>query len=190
MVSLLRQALGLLAVLIFLTGLVYPIAVTGISQMIFPAQANGSLIVKEGRTVGSALVGQFFDAPGYFWGRPSATPGWAYNASASSGSNLGQANPILHESVNFRLTLLRTSNPDQDLPVPIDLVTASASGLDPHISLEAATYQVRRVARERHLDEARLYALIETHLEKRTFGLLGEPRVNVLQLNLALDDLQ
>lgn len=134
MVNLLRQSLGLLTIFILLTGLVYPFAVTGISQMIFPAQANGSLIVKDGRAIGSALIGQPFDAPGYFWGRTSATPGWAYNASASSGSNLGQANSILHERVNFRLNLLRTNNPGLDLPVPIDLVTASGSGLDSHIS--------------------------------------------------------
>jgi potassium-transporting ATPase KdpC subunit len=190
MVDLLRQALGLLTVLILLTGLVYPLAVTGISQTVFPSQASGSLIVKEGRTVGSALIGQPFDAPGYFWGRPSATPGWAYNAAASSGSNLGQANPILHQRVKFHLNLLRTNNPDSDLPVPIDLVTASGSGLDPHISPEAAVFQVRRIARERHLEEARLMALIESKIEGRTFGLMGEPRVNVLQLNLVLDDLQ
>lgn len=190
MVDLLRPSLGLLAVFIILTGLVYPIAVTGIGQTVFPKQANGSLIVKEGRTVGSALIGQPFDGPGYFWGRPSATPGWAYNAEASSGSNLGQANPVLHERVRFQLNLLRTNNPGLDLSVPIDLVTASGSGLDPHISPEAAAFQVRRVARERHLEEARLRSLIESQTEERTFGLLGEPRVNVLQLNLALDDVQ
>lgn len=190
MVSLLRQSLGLLTVFILLTGLVYPIAVTGVSQTIFPSQANGSLIVKNGRTVGSTLIGQPFDAPGYFWGRPSATPGWGYNAAASSGSNLGQANPLLHERVNVHLNLLRSSNPDLDLAVPIDLVTASASGLDPHISPEAAAYQVRRIARERRLEETRLMALLESKIEGRTFGFLGEPRVNVLQLNLALDDLQ
>lgn len=190
MVELLRQSLGLLAVFILLTGLVYPIAVTGISQTVFPSQANGSLIVKEGRTVGSTLIGQPFDAPGYFWGRPSATPEWAYNAAASSGSNLGQANPILRERVNLRLNRLRTNNSALGLPVPIDLVTASGSGLDPHISPEAAAFQVHRVARERRLEKARLMALIESNIEGRTFGLLGEPRVNVLQLNLALDDVQ
>lgn len=190
MVSLLRQSLGILTVFVLLTGLVYPLAVASIGQTVFPVQANGSLIVKNGRTVGSVLIGQPFDAPGYFWGRLSATPGWPYNAAASSRSNLGQANPILRERVSRSLTLLRTSNPDQDLPVSIDLVTASGSGLDPHISPEAAAFQARRVARERHLEEARLRALIESQTEERTFGLLSEPRVNVLQLNLALDDVQ
>lgn len=190
MVDLLRPSLGLLVVFILLTGLVYPIAVTGVSQTMFPSQANGSLIVKDGRAIGSSLIGQPFDAPGYFWGRPSATPGWAYNAAASSGSNLGRANSLLHERVNFRLNVLRTSNPGLDLPVPIDLVTASSSGLDPHISPAAAVFQIRRIARERRLEEARLMALLESKIEGRTFGLLGEPRVNVLQLNLALDEVQ
>src|SRR5438093_2499450 len=182
-----RPALVLLAVLTVLTGVVYPLVVTGIAQTIFPRQANGSLIVKDGKPVGSSLIGQPFDDPGYFWSRPSATSPFAYNAGASSGSNLSPTNPALLKAVQERVDALRAADPGNTAPVPVDLVTASGSGLDPHISPAAALYQVDRVARARKVDEGAVRRLVEAHIEGRWLGVLGEPRVNVLELNLALD---
>lgn len=185
-----RPALTMLLLLTVLTGLVYPLAVTGLAQLLFPDQANGSLIVREGRVIGSRLIGQFFDKPEYFWSRPSATAPFPYNAAASGGSNLGPTNPVLIEAVNARVAALRAADPGNDLPIPVDLVTASGSGLDPHISPAAAQYQAKRVARARSLDESTVQTLVAQHTEGRQFGLLGERRVNVLQLNLALDALR
>jgi K+-transporting ATPase ATPase C chain len=184
-----RPALTMLLLLTVLTGLVYPLAVTGLAQLLFPDQANGSLIVREGRVIGSRLIGQYFDKPEYFWSRPSATAPFPYNAAASGGSNLGPTNPVLIEAVNARVAALRAADPGNDLPIPVDLVTASGSGLDPHISPAAAQYQAKRVARARSLDESTVQTLVAQHTEGRQFGLLGERRVNVLQLNLALDAL-
>jgi potassium-transporting ATPase KdpC subunit len=183
----LRPALVLLIAFSVLTGIVYPAVVTGVAQLVFPQQANGSLIVKDGKVVGSSLIGQPFDDPKYFWGRPSATSPFPYNAAASSGSNQGPTNPALHEAVKSRVEALRAADPDNKAPVPVDLVTASGSGLDPHISPAAALYQVGRVAKARKMDEAAVRRLIEQHTEGRQWGFLGEPRVNVLALNLALD---
>ncbi|MDF0665223.1 MAG: potassium-transporting ATPase subunit KdpC [Nitrospira sp.] len=184
-----RPALTMVLLLTVLTGLIYPLTVTGIAQVFFPDQANGSLIVREGKVIGSKLIGQHFDKPGYFWGRPSATAPFPYNAAASGGSNLGPSNPVLIDAVKTRVTTLRAADPGNDLPIPVDLVTASGSGLDPHISPAAALYQAKRVARVRGLDENSVLALVSTHTEGRQFGLLGESRVNVLMLNLALDAL-
>lgn len=186
----LRPALTMLVLLTVLTGLIYPLAVTGLAQVFFSDQANGSLIVREGKAVGSKLIGQYFDKPEYFWGRPSATAPFPYNAAASGGSNLGPTNPALIEAVKARVAALRAADPDNNLPVPVDLVTASGSGLDPHISPAAALYQAKRVARARGLDETIVQTLIDAHTEERQFKLLGERRVNVLQLNLALDALR
>lgn len=185
-----RSALTMLLLLTVLTGLVYPLAVTGLAQVFFPHQANGSLIMREGKVIGSTLIGQYFDKPEYFWGRPSATSPFPYNAAASSGSNLGPTNPVLIDAVKARVAALRAADPGNDAPVPVDLVTASGSGLDPHISPAAALYQARRVARVRGLDEAIVQTLVAEHVEERQFKLLGEQRVNVLQLNLALDTLR
>lgn len=183
----LRPVLILLAIFTISTGLLYPLAVTGLAQALFPHQANGSLIMAEGRPLGSGLIGQPFDDPRYFWGRPSMTAGIAYNASASGGSNLGPANPSLAEAVAARLAALAAADPTNAQPVPVDLVTASGSGLDPHISPTAALYQAPRVARARGLDESAVRQMVLAHVEGRQLGLLGEPRVNVLKLNLALD---
>lgn len=185
----LRPALTMLIALTVLTGLIYPLAVTGLAQLFFPDQTNGSLIVQEGKVVGSKLIGQYFDKPEYFWSRPSATAPFPYNAAASGGSNLGPTNPVLLEAVKARVAALRAADPGNDLPIPVDLVTASGSGLDPHISPAAASYQVKRVARARGLDENRVLTLVSKHTTGRQFGVLGEPRVNVLRLNLALDAL-
>jgi K+-transporting ATPase ATPase C chain len=183
----LRTALLVLIALTGVTGVAYPLAVTGLAQLVFPSQANGSLIASGDATRGSALIGQPFDAPGYFWGRPSATGGFPNNSAASSGSNLGPLNDGLADAVRGRIEALRAADPGNTAPVPIDLVTASGSGLDPHITPAAARYQAGRVARARGLDAAAVSALIEEHTEGRQLGLLGEPRVNVLRLNLALD---
>lgn len=182
-----RAALAMLVIWTVLTGLVYPLAVTGIAQLLFPHQANGSLIIRDGKLIGSELIGQYFDEPKYFWSRPSATSPFPYNAAASSGSNLGPTNPALIEAVKGKVAALRAAEPDNDNPIPVDLVTASGSGLDPHISLTAAAFQVRRVARARGLEEGAVERLVMQHTEGRQFALLGESRVNVLKLNLALD---
>jgi K+-transporting ATPase ATPase C chain len=187
MMASLRPAVVLTLALTALTGLVYPLVVTGLAQILFPLQANGSLIVKDGAVMGSSLIGQPFDDPRYFWGRPSATGPHPYNAAASSGSNLGPTNPALHAAVKARIAALRAADPDNRAPVPVDLVTASGSGLDPHISPAAALYQVGRVARARTMAEHAVRGLIAQHIEGRQFGFLGEPRVNVLRLNRALD---
>ncbi|MBN8775689.1 potassium-transporting ATPase subunit KdpC [Thiomonas arsenitoxydans] len=187
MTSHLRPALSLLILLTLITGLLYPLAVTGLAQLAFPWQANGSVLARQGRAVGSALIGQNFTAPGYFWSRPSATATYPYNGLASGGSNLGPTNPALREAVRARIAALRAADPGNTAPVPVDLVTASASGLDPDISLAAARYQAARVARVRHLSLARVQALIDAQAHPRWLGLFGAPRVNVLELNLALD---
>jgi len=190
MSKLLRQSLVLLLLMTVITGVLYPLAATGLAQLIFPQQASGSLIVRNGKPVGSVLIGQSFTDPKYFWGRPSATAPNAYNAGASSGSNLGPTNPALTEAVKQRIAALRAADPGNQALVPVDLVTASGSGLDPEISPAAAQYQLARVARVRGLDPAWVQALVNACTRGRQFGLLGEPRVNVLQLNLALDAAQ
>jgi K+-transporting ATPase ATPase C chain len=182
-----RPAIVSLALLSVVTGLAYPAIITAVAQLIFPRQANGSLVTGGGKTVGSSLIGQPFDDPKYFWSRPSATSPFGYNAGASSGSNLSPTNVDLIKTVQGRVDALRAADPGNTAPVPVDLVTASGSGLDPDISPAAAFYQVGRVARVRKLDEAAVRDLVERHVEGRQFGLLGEPRVNVLALNLALD---
>jgi K+-transporting ATPase ATPase C chain len=187
MLAHLRPAIVSLIMLSAVTGLAYPALVTGIAQVVFPYQANGSLIVKDGKTVGSALIGQPFDDPKYFWSRPSATSPFGYNAGASSGSNLSPTNPALIEAVKGRVDALRAADPGNTAPVPVDLVTASGSGLDPHISPAAAFYQVGRVAKARKLEPDAVRQLVDRYTEGRQLGFLGEPRVNVLQLNLALD---
>ena len=183
----LRPALVILALMTLLTGVVYPLVVTGIGQVVFPWQANGSLIVKDGKVLGSVLIGQPFDDPKYFWSRPSATSPFADNAASSSGSNLSPTNPDLIQAVQGRVDALRAADPGNTAPVPVDLVTASGSGLDPHISPAAALYQVARVAKARKLAPETVRQLVERHTEGRFLGFLGEPRVNVLALNLALD---
>ncbi|HKT34996.1 MAG TPA: potassium-transporting ATPase subunit KdpC [Nitrospira sp.] len=183
----LRPALTMLAILTVLTGLVYPLLITGIAQLLFPHQANGSLIVRDGKVIGSELIGQYFGQPKYFWSRPSATAPFAYNAAASSGSNLGPTNPALIEAVKARVDALRAADPDNHALIPVDLVTASGSGLDPHISPAAAEYQIKRVAQMRGLDENSVRAIVVRYTEERQFGLFGERRLNVLKLNLALD---
>lgn len=182
-----RAAVVSLVVFTVLTGIAYPVVVTGIAQLVFPHQANGSLIVKDGKTVGSTLIGQPFDDPKYFWTRPSATSPFGYNAGASGASNLSPTNADLINAVQGRVDALRAADPGNTAPVPVDLVTASGSGLDPHISPAAALYQAGRVAKARKLDEAVVQGLVARHTEGRLFGMLGEPRVNVLALNLALD---
>ena len=183
----LRPALVLFIVLSLLTGLLYPLLVTGVAQAVFAHQANGSLVQRDGKTVGSELIGQPFSQPGHFWSRPSATGPMAYNAAASSGSNFGPSHPALAEAVQARIAALRADDPGNTAPVPVDLVTASASGLDPHISLAAARYQVRRVARVRSLAPEQVNTLVDQHTEGAWLGFMGEARVNVLALNLALD---
>ena len=183
-----RPALVLFALLGALTGLIYPMAVTGAANALFPSQAAGSLIVQGGNIVGSKLIGQNFSDPKHFWGRPSATAPQPYNASASGGSNLGPLNPALVDAVKARVEALRAADPGNTAPVPVDLVTASASGLDPDISPAAARYQAARVARVRGVSVEQVNALVDHHTQAPLWGLLGEPRVNVLALNLALDD--
>src|SRR5881409_3899192 len=187
MIAHIRPAIVSLILLSAVTGIAYPAVVTVIAQLVFPHQANGSLIVKDGKVVGSALIGQPFDDPKYFWGRPSATSPFGYNAASSSGSNQSPTNPDLIKAVQSRVEALRAADPGNAAPVPVDLVTASGSGLDPHISPAAALYQVQRVAKARKVDEAIVRDLVAHYTERRLFGLLGEPRVNVLELNLALD---
>ncbi len=189
MIRLIRPAFALLLVFTVLTGLVYPLVITGVARAAFAEKAMGSLLRKDGKAYGSALIGQPFSAPRYFWSRPSATNP-PYNAGASSASNLGPLNPALINAVGRRVAALRSADPSNIAPVPVDLVTSSASGLDPHISPAAALYQVGRVARARALDPDCVQQLVQRHLEGRTLGVLGEPRVNVLLLNLALDRLQ
>jgi K+-transporting ATPase ATPase C chain len=190
MFSQFRPALVMLIVMTVITGAIYPAAVTGIAQVIFPNQANGSLIAQNGKTIGSVLIGQPFSDPKHFWSRPSATSPYPYNASSSSGSNLGPLNSALTDAVAARIKALRDADPDNKAPVPVDLVTASGSGLDPHISPAAAEYQVARVAKARGLDPAKVKALVAEYTESRQLGFLGEPRVNVLQLNLKIDALK
>ena len=189
MKTLFRPALTLFVVLSVVTGIVYPVAVTGIAKVLFPEAAEGSLIVENGKPVGSRLIGQNFTDPKYFWGRPSATGPMPYNAGASSGSNQGPLNPALKDAVKARIDALKASDPTKTAPIPEDLVTASGSGLDPQISPAAARWQAPRIARIRGLNVAEVNKLIDAHTEGRQFGLLGEPRVNVLTLNLALDRL-
>ncbi|MBI5490373.1 MAG: potassium-transporting ATPase subunit KdpC [Deltaproteobacteria bacterium] len=187
MKTILRPALTLLLLFTLLLGVGYPALVTAFAQAIFPRQANGSLVESGGRPVGSELIGQSFVDPAYFWSRPSATSGVPYDGRASTGSNLGPSNPGLHERVAARVAALRAADPDNRVPVPVDLVTASASGLDPHISPAAAYWQVPRVARARGVSEEVVRRLVAGHVQERWAGFLGEPRVNVLELNLALD---
>lgn len=192
-----RPAIVALIILTLITGIIYPLVVTGIAQVVFPYQANGSIILdKDGKPIGSELIGQQFDDPRYFWGRLSATgpvPYTAFNAdklTGSSGSNYGPLNPALKDAVQARIDALKAADPSNTLPIPVDLVTASGSGLDPQISPAAAAYQVGRVAKARGLDEAKVRDLVASHTTGRQLGVLGEPRVNVLELNLALDALR
>ncbi len=182
-----RTAILLFAVMTLLTGIVYPLAVTGAAQALFPRQANGSLIrIGEGKAA-SELIGQPFGAPRYFWGRPSATKATAYNAASSSGSNLGPSNPSLKEAVQKRIAALLAADRENRLPIPVDLVSASGSGLDPHISPAAALYQASRIAKARRIDERKVVELVRMHIQDRQFGIFGEPTVHVLRLNAALD---
>jgi K+-transporting ATPase ATPase C chain len=196
MLKQLRPAFVSLLLLTLITGVIYPLVVTGIAQVAFPSQANGSLIIKDGKAIGSELIGQSFDAPKYFWGRLSATGTFPYNAfnaenlTASSGSNYGPLNPALIQMVQARIDALKAADPANTAPIPVDLVTASGSGLDPHISVAAALYQISRVAKARGMSQDAVRALVDTYTEGRQFGFLGEPRVNVLELNLALDAAQ
>jgi K+-transporting ATPase ATPase C chain len=183
------QSIRALVVLTFITGVAYPLIVTGVAQVAFKEQANGSLIEKDGKVLGSRLIGQPFSDARYFWSRPSATSPMPYNGASSSGSNQGPTNPALKEAVGDRIKALREAGGDAQKAVPVDLVTASASGLDPHISPAAAEYQVERVAKARKLDPSKVREIVAAHTEGRQFGILGEPRVNVLALNLALDNL-
>jgi K+-transporting ATPase ATPase C chain len=186
MPSMIRPALSLFVALTFATGIVYPLAVTGVAKAVFPAQAAGSLIVQDGKTVGSTLIGQSFSDPKYFWGRPSATSPMADNAAGSAGSNLGPLNPALTDAIKGRVDALRAADPGNTAPVPVDLVTTSASGIDPEISVAAAQYQAARIARVRHVAPEVIQGVIARHTQGRIFGLLGEARVNVLQMNLEL----
>ena len=187
MLAHLRISLLMLLVFTVITGVLYPLAVTGIAQAVFPRQANGSLIRQHDQVIGSALIGQPFSSPQYFWSRPSATTPFPDNSLASGGSNLGPTNPVLLQQVKARIAALHAADPSQHAPIPVDLVTASGSGLDPDISPAAALYQVPRIARLRHLSEQRVRALVARYTTLRQLGFLGEPRVNVLELNLALD---
>ncbi|HEX4986556.1 MAG TPA: potassium-transporting ATPase subunit KdpC [Burkholderiales bacterium] len=187
MLNELRRSATMLLAMTLLTGVAYPLLVTGIGQAAFHEKANGSFVGRDGKAVGSALIGQPFSDPKHFWGRPSATLPYPYNASASSGSNLGPSNPALADAVAARVKALRDADPGNSAPVPVDLVTASASGLDPHISPAAAEYQVARVAKASGLDPAKIRGLVAAATEGRQLGFLGEPRVDVLELNLALD---
>jgi K+-transporting ATPase ATPase C chain len=185
-----RTALLLFAVVTLLTGVVYPLAVTGLAQVLFPWQVNGSLIEINNEKTASELVGQPFSEPQYFWGRPSATAPVAYNGASSTGSNRGPSNPALQEAVRKRIAAFRSADPENRLPIPVDLVTASGSGLDPHISPAAALYQALRVAKTRGIDEGKVAELVRIHIRERQFGIFGEPTVNVLRLNMALEALR
>ena len=187
--KMMRPALLLTLLLTVITGVMYPALMTGIAQLIFPFQANGSLVEVRGKAYGSTLIGQPFSDPRYFWSRPSATSPMPYNAAASSGSNVGPTNPALIDTVKARIQKLREADPQNNLPIPVDLVTSSASGLDPHISIAAARYQASRIARLRNLPMDNILSLINQYTEYRSFGVLGEPGVNVLKLNMALDHL-
>jgi potassium-transporting ATPase KdpC subunit len=187
MLRLIRQCVGMVLLLHVMTGILYPLVVTGLAQALFPHRANGSLIFRSGQAVGSELIGQSFSAPKYFWSRLSATSPVPYNAANSNGSNLGPLNPALTENVKKRIAALQAADPTSGRTVPVDLVTSSGSGLDPDISPAAAQYQVPRVAKARHVDEMVVRRLVAEHTQGRQLGVLGEPRVNVLQLNLALD---
>lgn len=187
MISTFRPALVLFAALTVVTGVAYPLVVTGVSQTVFPHQAAGSILEVDGKPVGSALIGQQFTSPMYFWGRPSATAPMPYNANGSSASNLGPLNPAFTDAVKGRVEALQAADPSNKAPVPVDLVTASGSGLDPEISMAAIQYQLHRVAEQRHMAPEQVQALVERHASSRYFGIFGEPRVNVLALNLALD---
>jgi K+-transporting ATPase ATPase C chain len=188
MFTMIRNSLMSLLVFTILTGIIYPLAVTGIAQVIFPRQANGSIITKDGKAVGSKLLGQQFDDPKYFWGRLSATTPYPYNGGSSTGSNLGPNNPDLVKAVQARIDALHAADPGNDAKIPVDLVTASGSGLDPHISPAAAEYQLHRVAKARGLDDAKVRDIIANNTKGRWLGVIGEPVVNVLELNLALDE--
>jgi K+-transporting ATPase ATPase C chain len=185
-----RPAIVTLAIFTLLTGVLYPLVITGVAQLIFPHQANGSLIVQNGQAVGSELIGQSFDDPRYFWGRLSATSPYPYNAASSTGSNLGPSNPALLAEVKARIAALRAADPTNPSPIPVDLVTSSGSGLDPNISVAAALYQVPRVAKARGLSEDVVRVLVDQYTVGRQFLVLGEPRINVLQLNIALDGIK
>lgn len=188
MVRHVRPALTMLLLLTLITGGLYPLAVTGIGQALFPSRVNGSIIERNGKAVGSALIGQAFVSQKYFWARPSATSPFPYNGASSTGSNYGPLNPALLKSVHDRIDLLRAADPGNTRPIPVDLVTASGSGLDPHISIAAAMVQVQRVARARNLSEANVRTLVSRYTDPRPLGVLGEPGVNVVRLNLALDE--
>jgi potassium-transporting ATPase KdpC subunit len=190
MIKQLRSALFIMIFFIFFTGLVYPLFITGVSQVLFSQQANGSLIEKDDQTIGSELIGQQFDQPQYFWGRLSATSGVAYNASASGGSNFSVLNPNLENQVQLRLTALKEAEPDNTQPIPVDLVTSSASGLDPNISVASAEVQAARIAEARGLTLEQVHALIQNYTHNRLLGILGEKTINVLEINLALDEIQ
>lgn len=189
MFRMIRNTLMSLLLFTVITGFIYPLVVTGIAQVIFPGKANGTIITKNGKAVGSDLLGQQFEDPKYFWGRLSATTPYPYNGGSSSGSNLGPNNPDLMKAVQTRIQALHDADPGNTAKIPVDLVTASGSGLDPHISPAAAAYQVQRVAKLRGMDEAKVSALVAANTEGRQFGFLGEPVVNVLKLNLALNEL-
>jgi K+-transporting ATPase ATPase C chain len=190
MKSILRPAITLLILMTAITGIAYPLAVTGVAKVLFPAQAAGSLIVRDGKPVGSRLIGQPFSDPRDFWSRPSATSPQPYNGLSSGGSNLGPLNPVLTDAVKARVAALHAADPANHAPIPVDLVTASASGLDPDISLAAAYYQAGRIARSRHLSPQQVRALIAAHARRPWLGVIGEPHVNVLELNLALDKMK
>ena len=185
--GIIRPAIVLFLILTVLTGIVYPFAVTGLAQLLFHDQAEGSVLMADGHAVGSRIIGQSFSDPKYFWSRPSATAPQPYNAIASGGSNQGPLNPALTDAVKSRIDALKAADPNNPLPIPVDLVTTSASGLDPDISIAAARYQAARVARARGLDPVAVQSLIDAHSNGRLLGIIGEPRVNVLELNLALD---
>jgi potassium-transporting ATPase KdpC subunit len=189
MATIFRPAIVLFLILTAITGIVYPLVITGIAQLVFPAQAGGSIILKDGKAVGSSLIGQSFSDPKHFWSRPSATTPQPYNGLASGGSNLGPLNPVLTDGIKARIDALRAADPSNTAPIPVDLVTASGSGLDPDISVAAAYYQVPRVARTHGLQPEAVRTLVDAHAHGRWLGVLGEPRINVLELNLALDAL-